>query len=240
MTLPTVLRPVSEQQIRFRVERMLHAPRDFQAISAILASASYVLVGESTQRELRHRLIASPERLALHLVKARSSSPVFVDTLIHGVLHQSLDQIRTGQLNTLPAAQAIRLLAVMTRLWGLHDLQIISARLHRSIYHPTDDFVDGPGAGPQSFQAWAVDPLKMADMAAIAVRLLRRIPGQQTPTDMADERRLCGFVTGTEFKRLAGENRAGLRLFPSRAGRRRSGKCAPYPQARPAVPDVRR
>lgn len=203
--LPDVIEITTETQIKARLERMLHAPQAQDAIAFLLEAASHV-TRETTDRKLKRRsLIDMPATLARRLAHVRTKDPAFVDALMRGRLYLCLSMIKEGQLKDLQREAATRLLIMMARLWGLHDLQIIAARLHQSIYHPTNFFVEGENAGPQSSQALAKDLFKLAEMAAIASRLQLRKPGDIDPTDGKEEQRFWGFVTATPFKAVARE-----------------------------------
>lgn len=203
--LPDAFQPVDHGQIRFRLERMLHAPRDPEAVAAILAAASYVTDHTTDGTRKRRRYILSAPNLAQRLVAARVYNPKYVDALLHGRLGRCVETIAKGKLGGLPLNEAIKLLQAMARMWALHDIQVIAAKLHQAIYSPTRGLFERKDAGPHPFQAVMKDPAKMGEMAEIASRLLRRRPGHITLTDLADERRFWGFVTATEFKSLARE-----------------------------------
>ncbi len=201
--LPAVFQPVRHDQIQTRLERMLHAPRDKEAISAILAAVSYVTDEKVARRRRRVPYIISVRRLADQLFSAQASNGRFVDALLHGHLGSCADMIASHQLVGMGRKTAEGLLLDMTRMWALHDLQIISAKLHQSIYRPTSGLFEGLDAGSQSFQAVMRDPKKMGEMAAIALRLLNRDPQLRTPEEVAEQRKFIGFMTGTDFKSVA-------------------------------------
>lgn len=90
--------------------------------------------------------------------------------------------IASAQVDKLGREKAVDLLSDMSRMWALHDLQIIAAKLHQSIYRPTGGMFEGLDAGSQSFQAVMRDPDKMGEMAAIALRLLERDPHRRSPS----------------------------------------------------------
>lgn len=119
-----------------------------------------------------------------------------------------------GSLVHLQRPKAIELLLEMARLWMLYDLQIIAARLHRSIYSPTEGLVEGSDAGAQSYQASTRAPRKIGEMAAIAERMLDPTPRTKTPKEKADEQRFWGFVNATGFKSMARDHGARMGLSP--------------------------
>lgn len=203
--LPDVFRSVRQDQIAVRLERMVHAPRDPEAIEAILAAASYVTQDTADGTSKRRRYILSVPDLARKLVRAQTLNAGYVDALLRGRLGRCVEAIAKGRLGGLPRSRAIELLLAMARMWALHDLQVIAAKLHQAMDSPTRGLFDRKDAGAQPFQAVMKDPAKMGEMAEIATRLLRRRPGHVTPTDLADEKRFWGFVTATEFKALARE-----------------------------------
>ena len=205
VVLPDVFRPVRQDQIVARLERMLHAPRDPEAIEAILAAASYVTADTADGTRKRRRYILSVPDLAGKLMRAQALNAEYVDALLRGRLGRCVEAIAQGRLGTLPRNRAVELLLAMGRIWALHDLQVIAAKLHQAMDSPTRGLFERKDAGTQPFQAVMKDPAKMAEMAEIATRLLARRPGHVTPTDLADEKRFWGFVTATEFKVLARE-----------------------------------
>lgn len=201
--LPKSATPVTVDVIKRRLEHMVHAPRDPDAIRAILAAASCVIFDEGSRNAKRRRLIRSPETLANALAQVRKSDPDYVDALLQGELSRCVEMIHEGRLLRMQRQNAINLLLEMARLWMIYELQIISARLHKAMYRPTDGFIEGFDAGPQSFQAFAREPEKWLDMIKIAEHMLNPKPWVKTAAEKKDEQRLLGFANGTSFKAMA-------------------------------------
>lgn len=201
---PPLFKLDDERKISARLKRMIHASGDEEAIAAILASASYVTSNTSDRTRKRRRLIISVNELANLLNNARQQNTQFVEGLLSGHLSQCIEIIAADRLGALRRDRAVELFLAMARLWGLHDLQIIAAKLHQSIYAPTSGLFEKVGAGFQSFQATMRDPKKMGEMAKIAFSLLPRKDGGDaiSPT-FEDQMRFWGFVHSGEFKAMA-------------------------------------
>lgn len=206
VNLPKHFKLDDERKIVTRLKRMIHAPNDEEAIEAILASASYVTSDTSDGTKKRRRLITSVANLAQRLASARRQNTEYVDGLLNGHLGQCIEIIAADRLGALRRDRAIELLLAMARLWGLHDLQIIAAKLHQSIYAPTSNLFEKVGAGFQSFQATMKDPKKMGEMAKIAFGLLpRKDGGEAVLPSFEEQRRFWGFVHSGELKAMARE-----------------------------------
>jgi hypothetical protein len=212
--LPDAFQPVRQDQIEVRLERMLHAPRDPEAIKAILAAASYVTGDTADGTRKRRRYILSVPDLAGKLVRAQALNAGYVDALLRGRLGRCMEAIAKCRLGTLPQSRAVELLLTMARMWALHDLQVVAAKLHQAMDSPTRGLFERKDAGAQPFQAVMKDPTKMGEMAEIATRLLRREPVDGAQPKIKDQARFWGFVTGTEFKDTALEVGAELGFTP--------------------------
>lgn len=137
--------PVGREDILTRVERMIHAPRNPQVIETILKAASRegrgaTGAGSKTESSERHPLITSLPLLAAQLASAQVVQPEFVSLLLSGDLYGASKLLPERGWPELPRPRALQLLCDVAVLWALHDLQVMAARLHQSIYQPTGLF----------------------------------------------------------------------------------------------------
>lgn len=138
--------PNGHKAIRERLERMVHAPRNPQVVSTFLKAASReeeastIVDGRKATRTERRPLVGSLETLARRLAGVQAAHPAFVRLLLRGELGSAIASIPAGGWRDLPEERALSLVRDLAVMWSLHDLQIIAARLHWSIWQTTGIF----------------------------------------------------------------------------------------------------